>query len=166
LKMARDKATLELPLGVITVVDVSRIQRELAAVDEFMLQAKIRKAGTQTQLPKTSHSLDELAEGNKFNLLLPADRDQLKQLLDGLRKTAPTMHMSFAVDPPAAALRRLITWLRQEIHPQLLLQIGLQPSIAAGCIVRTSSKYFDFSLRKHFEANQKLLLGELHRGVI
>jgi len=165
--MAHDtKAEFQLPLSLVTIVDLSRTRRELAAVDEFMLQASVRKTGARAQLPKTSHALEEMVRANGYNLLEANDRTHLIEILTQLQKKAPTIHMSFAVDPPAAALNRLITWLRQEIHPQLLLQVGLQPSIAAGCIVRTGSKYFDFSLRKHFETNEKLLLTKLHEGVV
>jgi F0F1-type ATP synthase delta subunit len=30
-----------------------------------------------------------------------------------------------------------------------MLQIGLQPAIAAGCMLRTTNKVFDMSLRTH-----------------
>lgn len=159
--MAPEQTPFQLPVAVVTLVDVSRLRRELADIDEFMLQATVRKAGTQPPLPRTSHNLDETAAYNKLNLLQAADRKQLAGYLEALRQTAPSLHMSFAADPSPAFQKKLITWLRNEIHPQLLLQIGLQPSIAAGCIVRTPNKYFDLSLRKHFDQHKQVLLDKL-----
>ncbi|HSX53007.1 MAG TPA: hypothetical protein VLF90_01400 [Patescibacteria group bacterium] len=156
----------QLPLSVITVVDISRLRRELTAVSEFMTQAEVRKGGRQAALPRTSHSLEELAQQNQLNLLVANDRQKLNAIIENLHQNAPVIHISFASDPPATVLTKLITWLRKEIDPALLLQVGLQPSIAAGCIVRTPSKYFDFSLRRHFESKQDLLLRKLTEGVI
>jgi hypothetical protein len=41
------------------------------------------------------------------------------------------------------------------------MTVGVQPTIAAGCIMRTTNKYFDFSLRQDFEGKRDLLLEEL-----
>ena len=57
--------------------------------------------------------------------------------------------------------QKLITWIRQQIHPYTLLQVGLHPSIGAGCIVRTTNKFFDFSLRHRFSDQRMLLISKL-----
>ena len=54
-----------------------------------------------------------------------------------------------------------MTWLRREIHPLVLMTVGLQPNIGAGCIVRTTNKYFDFSLRQDFANKRDLLQAAL-----
>lgn len=164
-KAAAQPIQLLLPLNLVTVVDVSRVRRELTTVDEFMTQAEVRKGGKQLQLPRTSHGLEELARQNELSLLKAEDRVKLGNLLEQLQMHAPVIHMSFASDPSAAVLGKIVTWLRKEIDPSVLLQVGLQPSIAAGCIVRTSSKYFDFSLRQHFESHRELLIRKLTEGL-
>jgi len=162
--MALEPRQFVVPLSLITVIDVSRLQRELKAVDEFMLQMTIRQPGQQPVLPRSSHSLEEIAAQNGLNLLQDSHRRALNQQLDRLRAQAPTIHMSFAADPPAVFLTRMITWLRHEIHPELLLQIGLQPSLAAGCIVRTRNKYYDFSLREQFKKTRPQLIEQLKQA--
>ena len=67
------------------------------------------------------------------------------------------MHISFSADPSPLFTQKLIAWLRSEIHPLVLLQIGLQPNMGAGCVVRTSNKYFDFSLRDRFKSKGEML---------
>lgn len=161
--MAHEAETKQpvLPLTIITAVDLGRINRELAGIEDFSLQSAVRDAGKQPQLPRTSKGLEDLARLNNMNLLVEADRQALRQIVNDLSQNAPVLHMSFASDPNASFMTKLVTWLRQEIHPATLVSVGLQPSIAAGCIVRTTNKYFDFSLRKHLEDNSKMLIDAL-----
>ncbi|MGZ6004644.1 MAG: hypothetical protein ACXWLH_00675 [Candidatus Saccharimonadales bacterium] len=150
-----------LPLTIITEVDLGRISRELAGIEDFSLQSAVRDAGKQPQLPRTSRSLEDLARLHELNLLIEADRAELRRIIDDLRQHAPVLHMSFASDPSSNFLNKLVTWLRNEIDPSTLLRVGLQPGIAAGCIVRTRNKYFDFSLRKHLDEHSQMLIEAL-----
>src|SRR4029077_9840297 len=111
----------------------------------------IRAPGSATSLPRISRGLLEMAELNGLNLLSQADRDKSSKLLQALVKTSPILHISFASEPSPTFVTTLITKLRQLIHPYVLVQIGLQPSLAGGCMVRTENKMFDFSLRQHLQ---------------
>ncbi len=149
---------LELPTLIFGSVEVRRLQRELESLDDYLQQSSIREAGKQPQLPKTSRLLDALASNNNLNLLLDADRSKLHNFLSKVETKAPTIHISFAADPSSAFTAKIVAWLRTNIHPYALLDLGLQPSIAAGCIVRTSNKAFDFSLRNHFHNKRQMLI--------
>ena len=138
---------LLLPVLVFGIVEVRRLKRELEAVDEFMRQETIREPGKQAALPRVSRMLDALATDNSRNLLQSDHRAELAAFLATVETSSPTIHMSFASDPSSAFTSRMVKWLRGNIHPSILLQTGLQPTIAAGCIVRTPNKVFDFSLR-------------------
>lgn len=142
-------------------VDVGRLIHELELIDETLLQLGLRAGGKVVKMPKTSHLMDQMVQLKKLNLLQVADRVALKQYLTAIQKKAPVLHISFSADPTPAFTEQLMIWLRREIHPQVLLTIGLQPSIGAGCIVRTTNKYFDFSLREDFVKKRGLLLAEL-----
>jgi len=141
------KQELKLPVLVFGVVEVRRLKRELQALEDFMHQTAIREPGAPVALPRLSRLLDALATDNSRNLLQEDDRAELGQFLSAIEQTAPTIHISFAGDPSSAFVAKMVTWLRGNIHPQVLLQIGLQPAIAAGCVVRTPNKVFDLSLR-------------------
>ncbi len=154
-------AQISLPALVVSRVDVGRLLRELEAIDEQLLQLGLRHSGAATQLPKTSRLLEETAELNKCNLLQADDRHQLRQLLETVRQRAPLLHVSFSADPSPVFLGKLVSWLRQEINPHVLLTIGLQPNIGAGCVVRSTNKYFDFSLRQNFAQKHDLLKAAL-----
>lgn len=155
------ETTFVLPVSVVGRVDVGRLQRETEALHEFLQQSAIRQPGTQPKLPKTSRLLDETIQANKLNVLVEDDCKKLLKLLKDTYAHAPILHMSFGADPSPAFTQKLIAWLRTEIHPQVLLQIGLQPNIGAGCLVRTTNKYFDFSLRHRFVERRELLVKAL-----
>ena len=156
-----EKQELKLPVLVFGVVEVRRLKRELEALDDYMQQTTIREPGRQPALPRLSRLMEGLATDNGRNLLVDSDRQELRQFLGNIEKTAPTVHVSFASDPSSAFIAKLVTWLRGNIHPQILLQIGLQPTIAAGCIVRTANKSFDLSLRQNLTEQRGKLIEAL-----
>lgn len=152
---------LTLPVLVFGIVEVRRLKRELEALDEFIRQDRLRDPGKQAALPRISRLLDALATDNNRNLLQEADRQQLRGFLQTVEQSAPTIHISFASDPSSALSAKLVGWLRSNIHPAVLLQTGLQPTIAAGCVLRTANHSFDFSLRERFNEQKPLLLQAL-----
>lgn len=163
--MAQDSSYLQIPSGVVTKVDVGRLLRELEGLDEFLEQAAVRKPGSSIKMPKTSKMLDEMLNINKLNGLVEDDRTRLMNFLIMLRAKAPVLHMSFSADPSPAFTQKLIIWIRDNIHPFVILQMGLQPNIGAGCVIRTTNKYFDFSLRADFFSKHELLISKIHGAV-
>lgn len=149
---------LQLPFSIVSRTDIGRLIRELDSLEITMARKSPDKNGN---LLPTSRLLNELSIQNKLNLLQPADRAAAKQFLTEIRKTAPVLHFSFGADPSPRFLAGLVPWLRQEIHPLVLLQLGLEPTLGAGCTLRTTNRFFDFSLRRHFAAQSDLLMTKL-----
>jgi F0F1-type ATP synthase delta subunit len=156
-----DGQHLELPVLIFGPVEIHRLQRELEALEEYLAAAAIREPGKQAPLPRTSRILESLAGNNRYNLLLAEDRKEVLDFLRTIDEKAPVIHISFAADPSSAFTAKIVAWLRTNIHPYALLHLGLQPTIAAGCVVRTNNKSFDFSLRYRFYEQRKLLLEAL-----
>lgn len=152
---------LTLPAAIARPADVSRLARELKMINDSLLQLSLRSGGTPVKMPKTSQLMDQIAQLNKLNLLKPEDRKVLEHYLLVLQTKAPVLHISFGADPTAAFIEKLMIWLRLELHPQILLTIGLQPNIGAGCVVRSTNKYFDLSLRQAFTNKRELLLAAI-----
>jgi F0F1-type ATP synthase delta subunit len=151
-------APLKLPASVIGQTDIMRIRRELDSLNDFFVSAKAQPAGRDLPLPKVTRGLDQLARENGVNLLEVNSRSQLIAQLDAVYQKAPSFHISFAVEASPKALERILLWLRQNVHPQLLLQVGLQPAIAAGCVLRTTNKIFDMSLRSRLTQHTDYLV--------
>ena len=148
---------LKLPLSVIGPGEISRLQREITSLEDYFIQAQASK-GEGLAPPRLSRMLDELASTNKVNLLDRKARNDTRTGLAKLSETSPTIHLSFAADPPPKALERILIWLRENIHPNLLVRVGLQPNIAAGCVLRTANQIFDMSLKSRFASQQDYLL--------
>lgn len=150
---------LLLTSGLVGQTDVNRLLRELSSLNDFFVQAAAREAGTSIKPPRTTQQLEDLAKLNKLNLLAGADRTKLSALLQELLTKAPKLQISFAVDPPPKVLETVLTWLRHNIDPRILLQVGLQPNIGAGCVLRTPNREFDLSMRQHLIGAKTYLAG-------
>jgi len=153
--------TKPLPSFITGTLDVSSLIHELDKLEENFLQLKLRQSGSEVSMPKSSTMLNKTAEIYNLNLLHEADRKNLANYLRLTKDKAPIIHISFNADPTSEFLDKLILWLRSEIHPNLLVTVGLQPTIGAGCIVRTLNRYFDFSLRQDFINKRPILLEKL-----
>ena len=146
----------KLPIQIMTKADVSRLHREVKEFQDFFTSAAVSGAAART-VPQPSQLMTALINENTLNLLQENDRTKLILFLGMLRAKSPVVHVSFAVDPKPDFLMRIVNWFRTEAHPYVLIQIGLRPSIAAGCVIRTANKFFDFSFKKHFEDNKSKL---------
>jgi F0F1-type ATP synthase delta subunit len=149
---------LKLSNMVISPSDIARLRRELIGLNDFFVNAQGRQTGTAIQPPKLTRALNQLAKENGVNLLEAGSRDKLGKALEELRDSAPTLHISFASEPSPKALEKLINWIRGNIAPNTLVQIGLQPSIAAGCFLRSPNKMFDMSLRASLKKSEPMLV--------
>lgn len=158
-------APLKLPSTVISQTDVARLMRELNSLDDFFVGAKARQSGTRMNLPKISRQMDLTAKENKLNLLEETERRRMMAELKSIHEHAPSLHISFAIEPSPRAFEKIILWLRRNIHPQALVSVGLQPAIAAGCVVRTTNKVFDMTLRSSL-SRQTDYLKQLIQGAV
>lgn len=152
-----------LPILIASPVDLGRLIRELEAIDSTLNQSAIRQE--QVSLPKTSEYLAQTVDLNKLDLLQPSHRKLLMQFLVSTRERAPRIHMSFSADPSPQFSEKLTSFLREQIHPLVLVTFGLQPSVGAGCVVRTTNKYFDFSLRASLMKNRDLVMKSLREAI-
>lgn len=148
-----------LPVSVISVVDVNRLQRELILFQDYYHKYSLLKNNTKNLKPPiTSRMLDNLLELNSFDISVDGTRKLLINFIDNIKVSAPVIHVSFSVDPSIRFLEKIISWFRKEVHPNTLLTIGLQPNIGAGLVVRTTNKYFDFSLKNRLYNSSDYLI--------
>lgn len=151
-----------LPASIVSPTDVARLVREIELVDSFFTEAKIRQSGESVAMPRLSKIMDQYVSQNQFNLLNEDDRSKIISSLSRLSSDAPIMHISFSVDPPGSYVQKIVTWIRQNIDANTLVTVGLQPNIGAGCVVRTTNKIFDLSLREYFSDKRQFFIDKLH----
>ena len=139
---------LTLPPTVATKAQLLSLRKNLDEVLESINQNNIRiKEDVEAQpAPDVSGSLASLLAVNK---LKPSAEvmTQLKKWVEYLLHHAPIVRLTFSSEPGPKELSRMIDWFRQETGLVVLLHIGLQPSIAGGVMVRTTSHRYDLSLR-------------------
>lgn len=152
---------LKPPLSIATRLDVLRAVRELEDFENAMSEAHVKGH----HMPALTPLLKDIAEENNINLHQKEVREQVFQKLEELRTSAPTIHISFAVEPEDKFVKKIAEWFRNEISKDVVLQIGIQPSIGVGCVVRTTNKFFDFSLRKHLNDKNDMFRQKLE-GIV
>lgn len=155
----------KLPLTITGKAEVARLQRELSRLDDFFVDAAKRKPGQPISPPRITHALDDTARLNGINLLEAKGRKDMSLTLAAISAGVPSLHISFAAEPSPKALETVLQWLRANIHPQTLISIGLQPTIAAGCVLRTPNKIFDFSVGAKLK-DQEEYLAKLIDGAV
>lgn len=156
--VAQIPTTMILPSNVVSKIDTGRLLREIEAYDDHMHQAALKKSNDALAKYDFSNMLSELISINNIDIIHASECQRAMDFIAHVHNKAPVMHMSFSADPSPLFTKKLVTWLRKEIHPLVLVQIGLQPNIGAGCVVRTTNKYFDFSLRQRFKQKREQLL--------
>ena len=148
----------KLPLSAVGKAELRRLSLEIDRLDDYFVKAAASKKDEAEAAPKGTHLLDEIARINGVNLLEASQRKKLAEAIAAIIKEAPALHISFAAEPSPQAIERLLAWFRDAVHPQALLQIGLQPTIAAGCILRTPNKIFDLSINASLLKDQNYLM--------
>jgi F0F1-type ATP synthase delta subunit len=160
------KKQLMLPVSVASPTDIARLLRESEQLDDFFRQSEIRQSGEPSvAIPQISKLMDQLIATNQLNVLQKNDRQLILETLLKMNETAPVLHISFSVDPPGSHIQKIVSWLRTHIDPHVLVTIGLQPNIGAGCVVRTTNKLFDMSLREFFTNKRQFFVEKLHIAI-
>lgn len=158
---AAKKEAMKLPTSIVSTGDARRLRRDIAALEETLQAIRLRTNAPVAKLPRLSRMLEEFASTNRLNLLMPDDRHHMAVFMDYVIKKAPVMHISFASEATRKFTTELVVWLRTNYDSEMLLEVGLEPNIAAGCVVRTTNKMFDFSLIKHLQGQRSLLMEKL-----
>ncbi|RYF28770.1 MAG: hypothetical protein EOO17_04195 [Chloroflexi bacterium] len=160
---AKTYADFVIPASVVNKVDVSRLVAEVERIDSELNAADVRvkTGGEPVQKPILSEQLADFIASNELVVNDARDRSELIRQLRLLKDKAPAVHMTFAVPADRESLRYIVQWVRESVHPQALLQIGLQPSLVAGVYLRTPNRVHDFSLRAALNGQHDALVKEL-----
>lgn len=152
-----------LPASVVSRIDVSRLVAEAERLDNAMTAAAVRKkiGSDAATLPAMSQQLSEFLQMNDIKLEESKARSVLIKQLRALKDKVPVIHMTFAVETDVESLQQLTAWLRQSIHPQAVVDVGLQPGLVAGVYLRTPNHVHDLSLRGKLQGSRDLLVKEL-----
>ena len=161
---AAKKEALVLPPSVATHIDLSRLVREVERIDGALIARDARdKVGVQQdEMPAFSEQLNDFLATNTLELGDDSiKRSELIAQLRQLKASAPTIHITFASSADSESLQKIVAWLRESVHPQSIIKVGLQPSLIGGAYVRTANHVHDFSLRAKLAGHRDIITKEV-----
>jgi len=140
---------LRLPARLVTRRDVLRAARELERLRDQLISSKV--SGQEVHYERVSESLQSLLDANGVSQLTEQNINDIKQRLEEMVDHLPVLRFSFAGEPDAKFLKRLVIWVRDEIHPAALLTYSIQPHLAGGFILTTDRRRYDMSWRAELQ---------------
>lgn len=160
---SRTYADFVLPPRVVTKIDVSRLVSELEKVDNDLTATALRaeKGGSAVTAPALSQNMTDFLAQNELKIEDGKVRSDLIKELHQLKDKVPVIHMTFAVTADPETLQQLVLWIRTNIDPHTVIEVGLQPSLVAGVYLRTPNHVHDLSLRQMLKAGRGKLAEEL-----
>lgn len=153
-----------LPPSVVSRLDVSRLVSELERIDNELTSDEVRRRVNEAHevpRPNLSEQLDDFLAANELGIDDDQQRSQLVREMRLLKENVPVIHMTFAVQADRESMGVIIHWLRDSVHSQAVVSIGLQPSLVAGVYVRTPNRAYDFTMRARLKENHGKLVGML-----
>ena len=152
-----------LPPSMVSKLDISRLANEVEQVDNDLTEAALRAKTNGGEVPKpvVSEQLSAFLEKNGQTLDNAGERTELIKQLRELKENVPVLHMTFAVPADGESLQQLADWVRNSVHPQAVIEVGLQPALVAGVYLRTTNHVHDFSVRGALKARHGALVEEL-----
>ena len=157
-------ADFKLPAAVISKVDISHLMAEVERIDNVMTTDEVQNKDNpdaQKMQPTLSQPLSDFITQNNLSLDDSRNRTELIKELRLLKDKVPVIHMTFSVEADPESLQTLSAWLRESIHPQAVISVGMQPSLIAGVYLRTPNHVRDLSLRSLITGKHDDLVKEL-----
>lgn len=149
-----------LPQSVATKRNLSSLVNELERIDNE-LTAKSVHEGDDLPYPDVPEMVQDFLSLNEFSLDNSSDRSEMITQLRLLKRKAPVVHMSFAVEADALSLGKIVGWFRDSVHSQTIIVVGFQPALVAGAYIRTPNHIYDVSLRSAFKSGRTVLLDKI-----
>lgn len=153
--MSSVQPTIIVPPSLVGRADIARLIREMESLDATIVAQRIR--GLQPDASRVTQVMSDIAEANALDLTNDDHRTTIKTQLKLLKAKGAVVHMTFAEEPTPEIMVKMVAWIRANLHPSALVQTGLQPGIVAGCIVRTPSHIYDFSISSVLSAKKAIL---------
>lgn len=172
MSMVRDfsKITFTLPSTIVSRTDMAHLIQAIEKCDQD-LTARHTRQRSGVQSSQADVVLPELMQSflaaNQLTLGDDRERQALLAALERTKKTLPVVHITFAAEADREHLEQMAVWFRSHVHPQVVIEVGLQPALIAGAYVRTPNHVYDLSMRGALRSGRTILRRELGalRGV-
>lgn len=77
-----------------------------------------------------------------------SDADQVDAAITAIKAwltTAPVVHLTFSTPTQPAFQAKIVEWFHKQIDPSILVDFKVDGQVAAGFLLRTKNRMFDFS---------------------
>ncbi len=104
--------------------------------------------------------VNELAAENQLSQV---GLDELIVELEALAARSPVVRLTLAAPPSLSLKKKLVSWCRQHIAENVLVDFQFSASILGGLVVQYGSHVHDWSFRRQILANRANFAEILHR---
>ncbi len=133
----------------VTSVVQTRAQLELLAKESDILIDSLYRSGDQD----FDHQLKSEVRISTAIMIgqIKGTQSDMKQLLEDLKQSLAKIEyfeITLAYEPSQKSLNKMITWIRENINSQAVLDIAYDASLLGGAQLAYKGKYVDLSLKK------------------
>jgi hypothetical protein len=150
---------VQLPSSISSVQDLTSLILEVHDYARWFSHTvvKMRVAGSQVPRPPalSPAATELLNELNTAKALNQKGLDELITWLEDCKTSAPSLTITLAAPAPGDLKQSLVTWCRQNIAPNTLVNFTFSSSILGGMVVRFGSHVFDWSFRRKILAERQ-----------
>lgn len=143
---------LHLPASLASSSDLASVEHEIHTYASWLNQAAIKARVTKqiaSNKPALSPTADQIISSwcNKKEptaVLL----DTLLSEITSYKKTAPHVTITLAALPPNELKSKIVSWVRSELHDDMLVSFKMNKAILGGMVVVYGSRIFDWSFKR------------------
>lgn len=155
-----------LPSELYSQAQLGAVLAELRQYGGLLRDRAVRQKVTQVDEPAPELS-DLTAKALRANRVVSADSAAVEVLLyelENMRPHIPVAHIMLAAIPSDVVRSQLMAWLREQIHPQLLVSLAARPDIGGGIVLQVGSRRYDLSYRTQLLQNKPHIIEVLRRA--
>ena len=142
----------KLPNSVASSQDLSSLLLDLHEYSRWFEHESIKKsvnASHVSETPKLSPSAVELLQ--TWEAKQPITEQSLDQLMNYLKEyghSSPSVTITLAAPPLNSLKATLVSWCRENIAPNILVNFQFNANLLGGIILRYGSRVFDWSFKR------------------
>lgn len=149
---------LNLPSDIASSQDIKSLIADIRKYANWYAQASVKaklSAGKQSKPPALSEASVGLIESwAKAQKVSQASLGELISSLVDFEESAPHITITLAAPAPGTLKNKLIAWCRQNIAPNVLVDIRFNSTLLGGMVVRYGSHVYDWSFRRQILASR------------
>jgi hypothetical protein len=144
--------TFKLPDSIASPQDLIALQLELHEYAKWYMHESIKKhveAKNGSSMPVlSSPALACLRAWHSEETLSPGSLEALVKQLELLRTNARVISLTLAAPVTGVVRKILVSWCRDNIAPNILVNFQFNSTLLGGMVVRYGSRVFDWSFRR------------------